>query len=162
MYKSVILAEQHIAFVYHGFAIVNALALGKVMLVAKDLHLGERFDDAPLIYPTLIKSAPFAVVLACFKILEDHWPLSWKVLRREHCRFGWRHTEGNPDSDAARVRGAHSFRRIRRTRKSSWQGQIGSALFPSSRCVKTCGRDKCSEIVELTLHPTGRIIAEDI
>jgi hypothetical protein len=71
VYKSMILAEQHIDFVYHGFALINALALGKVMLVAKDLHLGERFDDAPLIYPTLLKSALFTVVLACFKILED-------------------------------------------------------------------------------------------
>jgi hypothetical protein len=71
VYKSVILADYHIAFAYHGFALINALALGKVMLVAKDLHLGERFDDAPLIYPTLLKSAVFTVVLACFKILED-------------------------------------------------------------------------------------------
>jgi len=71
MFKSVILAEQHIPFAYHGFAIINALALAKVMLTAKDLHLGERFDEAPLIYPTLFKSALFTVVLACFKILED-------------------------------------------------------------------------------------------
>ena len=71
VYKSIILAEQHIPFVYHGFALINAFALGKVMLVAKDLHLGERFDDAPLIYPTLLKSALFTVVLACFKIVED-------------------------------------------------------------------------------------------
>ena len=71
VYKSMILSEQHIAFAYHGFALINALALAKVMLVAKDLHLGERFDDAPLIYPTLLKTALFTVVLACFKILED-------------------------------------------------------------------------------------------
>jgi hypothetical protein len=71
VYKSVILAQYHIAFAYHGFALINALALGKVMLVAKHLHLGERFDHAPLIYPTLLKSALFTVVLACFKILED-------------------------------------------------------------------------------------------
>lgn len=71
VYKSAILAEHHIPFKYHGFAIINALALGKVMLVAKDLHWGERFNDAPLIYPTLLKSALFTVVLACFKILED-------------------------------------------------------------------------------------------
>ena len=71
MFKSVILAEQHIPFAYHGFAIINALALAKVMLTAKDLHLGERFDEAPLIYPTLLKSALFTVVLACFKILEE-------------------------------------------------------------------------------------------
>jgi hypothetical protein len=71
MFKSVILAEQHIPLVYHGFAIINALALAKVMLTAKDLHLGERFDEAPLIYPTLLKSALFTAVLACFKILEE-------------------------------------------------------------------------------------------
>jgi hypothetical protein len=71
MFKSVILAEQHIQFAYHGFAIVNALALAKVMLTAKDLHLGEKFDEAPLIYPTLLKSALFTIVLACFKVLED-------------------------------------------------------------------------------------------
>ena len=71
VYKSMILAEHHIPFAYHGFALINALALGKVMLVAKDLHMGERFDDAPLIYPTLLKSAVFTVVLACFKIVED-------------------------------------------------------------------------------------------
>ena len=71
MYKAVILAEQHVDFVYHGLAIINALALAKVMLVAKDLHLGEQFDEAPLIYPTVLKSALFAAVLACFKILEE-------------------------------------------------------------------------------------------
>jgi hypothetical protein len=71
VYKSVILAEQHIDFGYHGLALINALALGKVMLIAKDFHLGERFNDAPLIYPTILKSGLFAVVLACFKILEE-------------------------------------------------------------------------------------------
>jgi len=71
VYKSVILAEYHIPFAYHGLALINALALGKVMLVAKDLHLGNRFDAAPLVYPTLLKSALFTVVLAFFKILED-------------------------------------------------------------------------------------------
>jgi hypothetical protein len=71
VYKSVILAEYHIDFAYHGIALINALALAKVMLVLKDLHLGERLDRAPLIYPTLLKSALFTLVLACFKILED-------------------------------------------------------------------------------------------
>ena len=71
MFKSVVLAEHHIPFAYHGFAIINALALAKVMLAAKHLHLGEQFDEAPLIFPTLLKSALFTVVLACFKILEE-------------------------------------------------------------------------------------------
>jgi hypothetical protein len=69
-HKSMILAEHHIDFAYHGFALINALALAKVMLVAKDLHLGDQFNEAPLIYPTMLKSALFTIVLACFKILE--------------------------------------------------------------------------------------------
>ena len=71
MFKSVVLAEHNIPFAYHGFAIINALALAKVMLTARDLHLGEKFDEAPIIFPTLLKSALFTLVLACFKILEE-------------------------------------------------------------------------------------------
>ena len=70
-HKSMILAEQHIDFTSHGFALINALALAKVMLTAQELHLGDWFGDAPLIYPTLLKSLAFTVVLACFKIAED-------------------------------------------------------------------------------------------
>jgi hypothetical protein len=43
----------------------------KVMLVARKLHLADQFKEAPLIYPTLCKSAAFAIVLGCFNILEE-------------------------------------------------------------------------------------------
>ena len=71
IYKSVILAEHHIAFAPHGLALINALALAKVMLVAQEMHLGDWFGEAPLIYPTLAKSFAFTLVLAVFKIAED-------------------------------------------------------------------------------------------
>jgi hypothetical protein len=71
IHKGMILAEHHIDFAAHGVALFNALALAKVMLVARKLRLADQFDDAPLIYPTLLKSAAFTVVLACFKILEE-------------------------------------------------------------------------------------------
>ena len=71
LHKSMILAEHHIDFTYHGLAFINALALAKVMLIARKLDLSARIKDAPLICPTLLKSAFFTVVLACFKILED-------------------------------------------------------------------------------------------
>ena len=71
-YRSLLLREEHMSVVVHqGFAIINALALGKVLLIAKALHLGDWADKWPLIYPTLLKSALFTIVLACFKILED-------------------------------------------------------------------------------------------
>jgi hypothetical protein len=44
VYKSLILAEHHIAFARHGFALINALALAKVMLVAQELHLADTPD----------------------------------------------------------------------------------------------------------------------
>ncbi len=71
VHKSMILAEHHIPYALHGFALMNALALAKVMLLAQDLHLADQFGDAPLIYPTLVKAFAFTVVLACFKIPED-------------------------------------------------------------------------------------------
>lgn len=71
VHKSLILSEHHIDYTLHGFALINALALAKVMLVAQDFHLGNWFDDAPLIYPTLVKSFLFTVVLACFKVAEE-------------------------------------------------------------------------------------------
>lgn len=70
-YKSVILAEHHIDFALHGFALINALALAKVMLVVQELHLANQFRNAPLIYSTLLKSLVFTIVLACFKIAEE-------------------------------------------------------------------------------------------
>ena len=72
LYRSLLLSEEHISVVAHQwFAVINALALGKVLLIAKALHLGDWADARPLIYPTLLKSALFTIVLACFKILED-------------------------------------------------------------------------------------------
>jgi hypothetical protein len=71
LYKSVILAEYHLDFELHGFALINALALGKIMLVAQELHFADRFKNSPLIYPTLLKSLAFSILLACFKIAED-------------------------------------------------------------------------------------------
>ena len=71
LYKSVILNQDHTSYVARGIALINALVLGKFVLIAKAFHLGDTADDAPLIYPTLLKSALFSIVLACCKILED-------------------------------------------------------------------------------------------
>jgi hypothetical protein len=67
----VILAEHHVDFAMHGFALINALALAKVILIAQELHLADQFRDAPLIYPTLLKSLVFTILLAGFKISEQ-------------------------------------------------------------------------------------------
>jgi len=71
LYKSVILDEEHITYLAHGIALINAVVLGKFVLIARAFHLGDTAEDAPLIYPTLLKSALFSILLACCKILED-------------------------------------------------------------------------------------------
>jgi hypothetical protein len=70
IYRTVLLSER-ISIVAHGEALINALALGKVMLVAQELHFAENFKGKPLIYSTLFKSVAFAAVLGCFKIVEE-------------------------------------------------------------------------------------------
>jgi hypothetical protein len=54
-----------------GFALINALILGKIILIAEAFHFGENFKDRPLVYAILFKAAAFSVLLVCFDILED-------------------------------------------------------------------------------------------
>jgi hypothetical protein len=70
LYKAAILGER-VDVVAHGFALINALVFAKFLPVVKAFHPGHQVDQKPLIYPTLVKSAIFAVVLAILKILED-------------------------------------------------------------------------------------------
>jgi hypothetical protein len=70
VHESMILSQHELSFQAHGVAIVNALVFAKVMLVAEDLHLGQRLNDKPLIYSVLYKSLLFGVTLICFHIVE--------------------------------------------------------------------------------------------
>jgi hypothetical protein len=71
LHESIVLSQYHIGYTFFGIPIVNALVLAKVMLVADDLHLGERFKERPLIYPIVYKSIMFAIVFIIFHILEE-------------------------------------------------------------------------------------------
>jgi len=70
-YKSLVLAQQHIDFAAHGIAVINALVLSKLLLIARAFHPGSQADNAPLIYPTLLKSAILAIATMVLKIFED-------------------------------------------------------------------------------------------
>lgn len=71
MDRSIVLEQHNLSFTDYGFALVNALVLGKVILVAEDLHLGRGLEGRPLAYPVLLKSLLFAAVLVSFHILES-------------------------------------------------------------------------------------------
>jgi uncharacterized protein (DUF1810 family) len=70
LHKALVLNDE--SLIYHqGFALINALALAKVVLVAEIFHIGDKFKNRPLIYPIMFKSAVFAMILLCFHIIEE-------------------------------------------------------------------------------------------
>ena len=71
LHESVVSAKDHIEYHFYGFALVNALILGKVMLVAEDLHFADWFKDRPLIYPILCRAVAFAILFLVFEIVEE-------------------------------------------------------------------------------------------
>ena len=64
-------ATQAIPFAPHGFALVNALVLGKVALVVEDLRIGTRIKPAPLIYPIIIEAFVLAMLFIAMHVLES-------------------------------------------------------------------------------------------
>jgi hypothetical protein len=71
IHESIILSQHQINYQAHGVAVINALIFAKVMLIAEDMHLGQRFNDAPLIYSVILKSLLFGIALICFHIVEQ-------------------------------------------------------------------------------------------
>lgn len=73
LYRSVLVAQYHIDVVAKGFAIINAMALAKVALLAREFKLDARLrpKGRPLIYSTLLNALGFALLMAAFKLLEE-------------------------------------------------------------------------------------------
>ena len=70
LHKALVLNDE--SLIYHqGFALINALALAKVVLVGEYFHVGDKLKNRPLIYPIMFKAAVFAVLLISFHIIEE-------------------------------------------------------------------------------------------
>lgn len=69
-YRRLVLAQYQISYKDYGVSIIKALILAKVILVAESLRLGQRFDDKPLIVPTLYKSIIFTLCVIIFSLVE--------------------------------------------------------------------------------------------
>jgi hypothetical protein len=59
-----------LAYQAEGLALINALVLGKVMLIAEDLNLVAAHRGRPLIYAILRKALLFSVLFVVFHIAE--------------------------------------------------------------------------------------------
>jgi hypothetical protein len=69
-YQRLILREYHIEYFHYGYSLIQALILGKVVLVGEIFHLGDRFKGKPLIFPTLYKTFSFSLLVLAFAVLE--------------------------------------------------------------------------------------------
>ncbi|MBA1156828.1 hypothetical protein [Microvirga mediterraneensis] len=70
LHKSLILEESGLPY-RQSFAVVNALVLAKILFVAEELKVGERYEREPLIYAMVFKAAIYSVLLAACEIFES-------------------------------------------------------------------------------------------
>jgi len=70
VHEWVILSDNHVGFTFYGLATINALALGKIMLVAEHLGFSDQLKRKPLIYPIVYKTAAFTTLLLAIYVLE--------------------------------------------------------------------------------------------
>jgi len=71
IHKTLVLAQNHIDYPEHAFAVINAFIFAKVLLVGEHFRLGARFEHKPLIYSILHKCLIFTLVLIAFHIVES-------------------------------------------------------------------------------------------
>ncbi|MDD2679495.1 MAG: hypothetical protein PHO03_01655 [Candidatus Omnitrophica bacterium] len=69
-YTRLILAHYEISYAHYGISLINGLILAKVILIAEHLHIGQGFEDKPLIVPTLYKSFLFTICVMILAVIE--------------------------------------------------------------------------------------------
>jgi len=70
VYRRLLLSEHGVSYENYGFAVIEALVLGKVIMIGGLFRLGRGLEAKPLIVPTLYKTFMFGVLVAVFKVLE--------------------------------------------------------------------------------------------
>jgi hypothetical protein len=69
-YRRLILSEYDLDYFRYGYALIEALVLGKVILLGEIFHLGDRFQGKPLIIPTLYRTFSFSILVLVFAVVE--------------------------------------------------------------------------------------------
>ncbi len=71
LYRQTLIHDQPFHIWQQGFALINALVFGKVILIADALKLGGGLRRLPLVWVVLGRSFLFAIVLVLFHIFEE-------------------------------------------------------------------------------------------
>lgn len=69
-YRRIILDAHDITYTNYGFAVINALILGKVIMLGDVFRLGRSLESKPLIYSTLYKTISFTLFVGGFTVFE--------------------------------------------------------------------------------------------
>ncbi|HVP69175.1 MAG TPA: hypothetical protein VMT17_18135 [Anaeromyxobacteraceae bacterium] len=69
-YRRVVLAEVGITYAHWGYAAIEALILGKVILLGEAMRFGKRLEHRPLIVSAAYKSLVFGCFVLAFLVLE--------------------------------------------------------------------------------------------
>ena len=115
--KSAVLRDVGVDIAIWGIAIVKALILAKFMLIGRDLKLGRRFRDRPLIWPIIYHALIFLILLLVLTTMEEilvgsSSPIAHRSILDANLRqrFGVivvgiqradRHIDFNPEPDAS-------------------------------------------------------------
>lgn len=91
LYRRLILAQHEIEYLNYGIAVVQALVLGKVVLIGNLIRRGRGMESRPLIGGTLVSAALFTVWVATFKLAEH---TIGGLLRGEGLAAGFYHLVG--------------------------------------------------------------------
>lgn len=70
VYRRLLLAAHDIVYTNYWFALIEALILGKVIMIGGVFQLGRGLEHKPLIYPTLYKTVVFTLFVVLFTFAE--------------------------------------------------------------------------------------------
>ncbi len=93
LHEWIVLSQNHIGFKFYGLAVINAILLGKIMLVAEQLRFAESLKRKPLIYPIVYKAVAFTTLLFMAYVLEAMTSrVAWRAwVLCQPTAPGWRH-----------------------------------------------------------------------
>jgi hypothetical protein len=69
-YRRLSLAAYDIIYTNYWVAVIDALILGKVIMIGGVFHLGRGLEQKPLIYPALYKALVFTLFVAVLAVIE--------------------------------------------------------------------------------------------
>lgn len=71
IYRRLVLRQYDITYLNYGYSLIEAMVLGKVIMVGEMFRLGEKHRDRPLAIPTLYKAVMFSLLVLGFAVVED-------------------------------------------------------------------------------------------